>query len=202
MKHFCFIAGKMSSHNSLLGNACKRKDTELSVSCDLFCGFVNNRDYKLMNTVLRKNRNPNCSQALKLPKILWVVLYRLKVFLVYTNMYLLYVCLYICKHTDEHTYICSNQWADPKNGINNNSTLLDMDYWNFYGPILTTQLKNAERLHANLRNAIYYNHNTSSYMTLQCTVGCWKVGGHFEKWMSRKYWLNEDVLCFQISIYT
>lgn len=66
MKHFCFIAGKMSSRNSLPGVPYKRKDTELSLSCDLFCAFVNNRDYKLMNTVLRKNRNLNCGQALKL----------------------------------------------------------------------------------------------------------------------------------------
>lgn len=81
-----------------------------------------------------------------------------------------YLC--ICKHTDEHTYICSNQRADSQNGLKNNSILLDKDYQNFCSPILTTQLKNTERQHAILRNVIYYNHKTSSYMTLQCTVGC------------------------------
>lgn len=37
-----------------------------------------------------------------------------------------YLC--ICKHTDERTFICSNQRADPQNGIKENSTLLDTDY--------------------------------------------------------------------------
>lgn len=93
-------------------------------------------------------------------------------FLAHTNMLSLPAFIYVYLFIYKHTYICGNQRAVPQNGINNASTLLDVHYWNFYSSILTTQLKNIERLHVILRNVIYYNHKTSLYMTLQCTVGC------------------------------
>lgn len=146
------------------------------MSCDLFWGFVSDRGYKLTKTVLGKIdiqievRHLNYTLNF-VGGPLWVEGF----FGTYQHMLSLpafiYVYILLYKHTYIHTYNCSKRWADPQNGINNTSTLFDMDYWNFYSSILTTELKNTETLHVILGNVICYNHKTSLYMTLQWTVG-------------------------------